>query len=136
METQALSSDGEEVIKRLHLKHNNTHSKTCLKRSFKKNTKIGFQYKLSLNAGEKYCRSKGSILQYFRPSLSYHFPLRPWFCPLSVGRLRQVFQTILIEYAQIIHIYLPLTYQEKLEVISLSEHSSTSILHMHMRRLA
>ena len=24
--------------------------------------------------------SKGSILQYFRPSLSYHCPLRPWFC--------------------------------------------------------
>ena len=24
--------------------------------------------------------SKGSILQYFLPPLSYHFPLRPWFC--------------------------------------------------------
>ena len=24
--------------------------------------------------------SKGSILQYYRPSLSYHFPLRPLFC--------------------------------------------------------
>ena len=24
--------------------------------------------------------SKGSILQYFRPSLSYHLPLRPFFC--------------------------------------------------------
>ena len=32
--------------------------------------------RLSLNAGQKYC----SILQYFRPSLSYHFPLRPLFC--------------------------------------------------------
>ena len=47
--------------------------------------------RLSLNAGQKYCRmlqgehlmqvksiaecSEGSILQYFRPSLSYHFPL-------------------------------------------------------------
>ena len=28
-------------------------------------TKIGFQYQLSLNAGQKYCR----MLQYFRPSL-------------------------------------------------------------------
>ena len=34
--------------------------------------------------------SKGSILQYFRPSLSYHFPLRPLFCLFLSGRLRQV----------------------------------------------
>ena len=32
------------------------YSKTCLKRSLKKNTKIGFQYRLLLNAGQKYCR--------------------------------------------------------------------------------
>ena len=30
--------------------------------------------------------SKGSILQYFRPSLSYHFPLRPLFCLFLSGR--------------------------------------------------
>ena len=30
--------------------------KTCLKRPLKKKTKIGFQYLLSLNAGQKYCR--------------------------------------------------------------------------------
>ena len=36
--------------------------------------KIGFQDQLSLNAGQKYCRmlQKRSILQYFRPALSYH----------------------------------------------------------------
>ena len=34
--------------------------------------------------------SKGGILQYFRPSLSYHFPLRPLFCLFLSGRLRQV----------------------------------------------
>ena len=33
--------------------------------------------------------SKVSILQYFRPSLSYHFPLRPLFCLFLSGRLRQ-----------------------------------------------
>ena len=32
------------------------YSKTCRKRSLKKKTKIGFQYQLSLNAGQKYCR--------------------------------------------------------------------------------
>ena len=34
----------------------NIYSKTCLKGPLKKNTKIGFQYHLSLNAGQKYCR--------------------------------------------------------------------------------
>ena len=33
-----------------------TYSKTCLKRSLKKKTKIGFQDRLSHNAGQKYCR--------------------------------------------------------------------------------
>ena len=32
------------------------YSKTCRKRPLKKNTKIGFQYELSLNAGQMYCR--------------------------------------------------------------------------------
>ena len=32
------------------------YSKTCFKRPLKKKTKIGFQYLLSLNAGQKYCR--------------------------------------------------------------------------------
>ena len=34
--------------------------------------------------------SNGSILQYFRPSLSYYFPLRPFFCLFLSGCLRQV----------------------------------------------
>ena len=32
------------------------YSKTCLKQSLKKKTKIDFQDRLSLNAGQKYCR--------------------------------------------------------------------------------
>ena len=47
--------------------------------------KIGFQDRLSLNAGQKYCR----MLQYFRPSLSYHLSLRPFLSifewPLKTG---------------------------------------------------
>ena len=34
--------------------------------------------------------SKGSILQYFGPSLSYHLSLRSLFCLFLSGRLRQV----------------------------------------------
>ena len=32
------------------------YSKICLKRPLKNKTKIGFQYQLPLNAGQKYCR--------------------------------------------------------------------------------
>ena len=56
----------------------------------KRRPKIGFQYRLSLNAGQKYCRMLESILQYFRPTLSYHLSLRPLFCLFLSGRLRQV----------------------------------------------
>ena len=34
--------------------------------------------------------SKGSILQYFQPALSYHMAFRPLFCLFLSGRLRQV----------------------------------------------
>ena len=34
--------------------------------------------------------SKGSILQYFQPSISYHLALRPLFCLFLSGHLRQV----------------------------------------------
>ena len=33
--------------------------------------------------------SKGSILQFFRPSLSYHLSLKSLFCLFLIGRLRQ-----------------------------------------------
>ena len=42
--------------------------------------------------------SKGSILQYFQPSLSYHLPLRPLFCLFLNGRLRQVLLYVFVEY--------------------------------------
>ena len=51
----------------------------------KKRPKIGFQDRLSLNAGQKYC-----ILQYTRPSLSYHLSLRHFFCLFLSGRFTQV----------------------------------------------
>ena len=53
--------------------------------------KIGFQGRLLLNAGQKYCRMlQESILQYFLPSLSYHLSLRTMFCIFLSGLLRQV----------------------------------------------
>ena len=52
----------EEERKLLQLQQRNAgkltfvYSKTCLKRPLKKKTKMGFQDRLSLNAGQKYCR--------------------------------------------------------------------------------
>ena len=40
----------------LHCLLTECYSKTCLKQPLKKNTKIGIQDRLSLNAGQKYCR--------------------------------------------------------------------------------
>ena len=34
------------------------YSKTCLKQPLKRTPKLGFQYQLSLNAGQKYCRKE------------------------------------------------------------------------------
>ena len=58
------------------------YSKICRKRPLKSNTK-----KITTDYGLMEVKSiaecfKGSILQYFRPSFSYHFPLRPLFCLL------------------------------------------------------
>ena len=56
----------------------------------KRRPKIGFPDRLLLNAGQRIAEcSKGTILQYFRPSLSYNLPLRPLLCLFISGRLRQ-----------------------------------------------
>ena len=59
-----------------------SYSKTCVKQPLLKRPKIGFKDQLSLNAGQKYCRmlQGWSILQYFRPSLSYQLFLGSLFC--------------------------------------------------------
>ena len=74
------------------------YSKICVKWPLLKRPKIVFQGQLSLNAGQKYCRmlqgehssiaecSKGSIMQYLRPSLNYHMSLRPLFWLFLSGR--------------------------------------------------
>ena len=65
------------------------YSKTCVKRL--KKTKNGFQDRLLLNAGQNIAEcSKGSILQNFRPSLSYQLSLRHLFRLFLSGRLHRL----------------------------------------------
>ena len=66
-------------------------AKPVLSGHSKRRPKIGFQVRLSLNAGQKYCRMpQESILQYFPPSLSYHLSLRSLFCLFLSGHFTQV----------------------------------------------
>ena len=68
-----------------------TYSKTCLKELLQKIQKLVFKTIYRLNQVKSIAEdSKGSILQCFRPSISYHFPLRPLFCLFLSGRLRQL----------------------------------------------
>ena len=73
-------------------------------------TKIGFQYRFLLNAGQKYCRMlQESILQYFQPSLSYHLSFKPLFCLFLSGHLRQV---LLYLFLDTLSMYTALVYKD------------------------
>ena len=67
------------------------YSKTCLKRSLKRRSKIGFQDRLSLNAGHQYCRmlqgEHSSILSTFikLPFVFNTFVLSIFEWPLKTG---------------------------------------------------
>ena len=51
------------------------NSKTCLKGTLKKDQKLGFQTDYGLMQVKSIAEcSKGSILEYFRPSFNYHLP--------------------------------------------------------------
>ena len=71
---------------------NQRYSKTCVKRPITKRQKIGFQDRLSLNAGQKYRRmlqgKHSAILSTFikLPLMS----LRPLFCLFLSGHFTQV----------------------------------------------
>ena len=57
----------------------------------KRTPKLGFNTDYCLMQVKSIAEcSKVSILQYLRPSLSYHFVLRPLHCLFLSGRLRQV----------------------------------------------
>ena len=67
--------------------HYAVYSKTYLERH--SNKPINTDYPLMKVKRIAEC-SKGSILQYFRPSLSYHLSVLSLFCLFMSGRLRQV----------------------------------------------
>ena len=74
----------------LHLFQIRIYSKTCVKWTLWKDRKSIFKtnYRLMQVKSIAEC-SKGSILQYFWPSLSYHLSLRSLFCLFLSGSFKQ-----------------------------------------------
>ena len=80
---------GIDVMPCIKINHNvayTLYSKTCVKQSLRK-TK-NWYHLMQVKSIAEY--SKGSILQYFRPSLSYHLSLRSLFCLFLSGRFTEV----------------------------------------------
>ena len=77
--TNALIKAQDNTVKPVLSRHSNRRPKLVFKTN----------YRLMLVKNIAEC-SKGSILQYFRPSLSYHMPVRSLFCLFVSGHLRQV----------------------------------------------
>ena len=88
--------------------------------------------------------SKGSILQYFRPSFSYFFSLRSLFCLFLSGRLRQVLLYLLhwpaakkAQMSLLIHTVLPepskLVYSNGWKIYSPTRHDEYLMLQDHWK---
>ena len=68
------------------------YSKTCLKGPLKNDQKLFFKTDYRLLQVKRIVEcSKGSILQYFRPSLSYHLSLRSMFLSIFESPLKTGF---------------------------------------------
>ena len=75
------------------------YSKFCVKRPLSKRPKTGAQTNRLMQVKSIAECSKGSILQNFRPSLSYHFSLRSLFCLFLSGLYTQVLLNLLFHLA-------------------------------------
>ena len=100
-----------------------TTVKTRVKRPTSKRPKIGFQGQLSLNAGQKY--SGRNILQYFRPSLSYHLSLRSLLCLFLSGLFYTGFSVVSNFLGS------SLFFRVKMYILHFSLHSNYSSKHFH-----
>ena len=77
--------------------YNEKYIKTCLKQPPKEDKKW-FYRPINAYAGQKYCRMlQESILQYFRPSLSYQPCLSMYF-----GRLRQIYMDMHVIHGKLL----------------------------------
>ena len=83
--------NGASILSSGALARNFNYSKTCVKRPLSKRPKFVFKtnHRLMQVRSIAEC-SKGSILQYFRPSLRYNLSLRPLFDIFLSDHFKQV----------------------------------------------
>ena len=81
------AADGEDVAEIVEYSKDRNTVKPVLSGHYKRRLKADYHLMQVKSIAE--C-SKGSILQYFRPSLRNHLSLRSLFCLFLSGRLRQV----------------------------------------------
>ena len=109
-------------VSELHLQY----SKTCLKRPLKKNTKIGFQYRVSLNAGQKY---SAILSTFFKLPFSiktfvlsiFEWPLRTGFTVqhnsrLSLNAGQKYCRLLQVEHSSILSTFIKLPFSIKIFV--------------------
>ena len=80
------------------------YSKTCVKRPSSKDQKMVFMTDYGLMQVKCITEcSKGSILQYFQPSLSNQLSLRSLFCLFLSGRFTQVllYSQLIVNYSEL-----------------------------------
>ena len=88
---QAILGEMEKTSGSVTVKVNNITVKPVLRGLSKRRPKLVFKIDYCLMQVKSIAEcSKGSILQYFPPSLSYHLPLRPLFCLFLSGHSRLV----------------------------------------------
>ena len=81
------------------------YSKTCVKQPLSQDQKMVFKTKHGLRQVKSIVEcSKGSFLQYFRPSLSYQLSFRPLFCLFLSGRCTQVYCTCICTFYAFVHL--------------------------------
>ena len=81
----------------------NKFSKSCLKRPLQKEAKIGFQGRLSFNAGQKYCRMlQGEHSAILLTFIKYHLLLRPLLCLFLSDRFTQVLLYLKVVLLQVV----------------------------------
>ena len=90
-----------------------TYSKTCLKRPLKRTPKIGFQYRSSLNRGQKYCRMlQGEQSAILLTSIKLQFPIKTLVLSILKWPLKTGF-TVLEAFTQLAYSLTPLSAHQR-----------------------
>ena len=79
------------------------YSKTCLKLPLKNNTKMDFQYQVSLNAGQKYCRIlQGEHSEILSTFIKLPFSIKTFVLSIFKWPLKTGFTVIILQVMKLV----------------------------------